>query len=239
VGEIERGHEMGPLGPPKEERPTGGGGVMGPLDHPANTKQGGDPKKVTASQRLAGLAVVLLGAALILGAVFWIRYFWDRDHDRNATRVAHQAQITAEALTVPGRIASSRLSKSCDSSQYGSGGCWWSIKVDYVYEVNGLQYSGDQRWQVWGENRHLPWVDRFDQQRPRWDLSAAEKQTIRARYSPGAMVPVYYHPSNPSDVWLHPKALRDDAWWMVGIFFMFIGAGVLVIGVCITRDPNF
>jgi hypothetical protein len=115
-----------------------------------------------------------------------------------------------------------------------------SIKNAYVYQhdrstssgkettytpVVGYTYTvGDQNYQAHKRN--------FLSYSQASLTSPEEAEAIRARYSPGGDVVVYYNPNNPAQAVLEkPKAIAHMAVFWYGIVCMLLGCGMIAIGI--------
>ena len=167
-----------------------------------------------ASGDIDGFKAFMLGAALLVVAAVFLPFGLDRQADRDA----EGARISAETLTVTGRITSSSLKYRCPLSEYSE--CYWRVNADFAYEVNGSRYSSNQKWRFY---------DRLisDHGAERDGGKAGAKGRV-AQYAKDRTIPVYYHPSDPSGAWLNPKPSVGFTLLLLPVFFCGIW-GVIII----------
>ena len=96
----------------------------------------------------------------------------------------------------------------------------WFVIVSFVYEIEGVQYSGFQNWYE----------------------SKAEAEKGKLKYSPGSVINVYYNPDSPGTSVIEPKKVAfmwvDYIWVLLLTGFLFLGSGMGTILVALNRFKN-
>jgi hypothetical protein len=96
----------------------------------------------------------------------------------------------------------------------------WFVTASFVYEVEGVQYSGSQNWYE--------------------SKTEAEKGILT--YSPGSIINVYYNPDSPGTSVIEPTKVAftwaDYIWALLLVGFLFLGGGISVIFAALDRFKN-
>ncbi len=109
--------------------------------------------------------------------------------------------------TAQGKVVSSRVTTNISRDSDGDRSTTYGAEINYRYEVDGYEYSGDRR----------SFADYSSSNRRR-----AEK--IIARFAPGAEVDVYYRPDDPE------KSVLEPGINLVSVLFLLLPAIFLVVG---------
>ena len=152
---------------------------------------------------------VLCASATALG-VLGTLYFVDK--------VDRQLELNEQRPkwpTVEGRVLSFKTS-TFDSEHMAD---TLTLKVQFEYEARGQSYSGKQEWDV------------------KCEFCKKTKEKYKPQYSTGALVPVYYNPSDPSDAVVMPSRGFPLGWLLMAILSAFI-ALVAGIGALATLIPT-
>lgn len=110
--------------------------------------------------------------------------------------------------TVQGKVVNSRVTTSVSRDSDGDLSTTYGAEIDYRYEVDGYEYSGDRR----------SFADYSSSNKRR-----AEK--IVARFASGADVPVYYSPDDPQ------KSVLEPGINLVSVLFLLLPGIFVVVGV--------
>ena len=110
--------------------------------------------------------------------------------------------------TAPGKVVNSRVTRSVSQDSDGDRSTTYGAEINYRYEVDGYEYSGDRR----------SFADYSSSNRRR-----AEK--IVLRFAPGTDVDVYYRPDDPE------KSVLEPGINLVSVLFLLLPVIFVVIGV--------
>ena len=148
-----------------------------------------------AVRRANPVVAVVLGAVLIIGGYFALKY---------GQKSIDLAKASVEWPSVPGKVERSEVVRSRDSD----GDTMYRAEIIYRYAVNGEPLESDQR--------------RIGATTSSSSSKGAYKVT-RA-YPEGKDVTVYYNPAAPEEAVLEPGVfLESKILWYVGIVFMVLG----------------
>ena len=148
-----------------------------------------------------GAGTLLLGAAYVISII--------------VTRTRNEG--TANWPGVTGSVKNAYVYQHDRSTSAGTTTTYTPV-VGYTYTV------ADQEYQAYKRN-FLP----YDQASLK---SQEEAEAVCARYPSEAEVEVYYNPTNPSQAVLEkPKAVAHMAVFWYGIVCIFLGGGMIAIGI--------